>query len=1152
MLINKRPIWDIGRSKRLKKALRKDTFKEIRKSYKRFISILLMAFMGVGFFAGVRATSPDMELTLDTYLDKRLVYDIRLISTLGLTDDDINEISELDNVEKAVGIYSEDVFVSFEDEEIVVKVYGVEDDINNIDVIEGKLPENADECVIEPGMQKAKKVNLGDYIEIKENLEEDEDSSFKNTKLKVVGIAKSPLYISSDRGTTTLGSGKVSYFMYVNKENIDSDIYTEININVAGAKELSTLSDEYKDKIGIVVDELEDIKEERQDARYIELITEANEKLDDAQKEFDEEKADAEKKIKDAENEIADGKKEIQKAEKDLENGAKELQEGRDKATNEFFNAEAKIAEGETELIKSQEKINESQELLDTKKKEAESGIAQLKYGIEEIDNQISNLTIRKSSVEEILNNLNTIDENLSLLSSALIQYEEQLKLGVGNIDEITQKIEELNIQINNLNERKSQLEATGITQETLNQINSGLEQCKSKKLELETTLNTINTELENAQNQINEGQIQINSGWDQINNSKSQLATEKAKVEKELADAEAEITDGRKEIEKAKKELEDGEKELEEKKEEFNTEIAKAESKLIDAREKVNDIEKAKWYIFDRDDNKGFGSFSQDVDNIKKLGDVFPIVFFIIATLISLTSMSRMVEEERVQIGTLKALGYNKGQIMYKYITYSFLASIIGGCLGAIFGMKFFPTVIISMYQMMYDITELIIEFNKYYGFLGIGIMSLCIVGATIYTASKELSSTPAEMMRPKAPKAGKRVLLERIPFIWNRFNFIQKVTLRNMFRYKKKFFMTVIGICGCTALVLVGFGLKDSISKIMDYQYVDIYNFDMLIGLKETLTQDEKNALISSLEGKEEISKCLDIYMTSESAKKGDLEEDAQIVITNKTEELDSFIKLKDLKTGEKLTLNNNEVIITDKLAQLIDANVGDEIILLDSDNNEYKVTVGAITEHYISHYVYMTEELYENVFGEEVSNNVIYTQYSRELSEENEDELSKEILENSKVGSITLTSYLMRTMDDTLSAMNFVVYVLIISAGLLAFIVLYNLANINISERIRELATIKVLGFYDKEVYDYVTREIILLAIIGILAGLLFGYFLNSFILGTCEIGILRFKRIITIPSYIYASLITIVFTCIVNFITYFSLKKVNMIEALKSVE
>lgn len=1137
----------------MKKVLLKDSIKQIIKTHKRFISILLMAFLGVGFFAGVRASSPDMKKTMDEYFDKNNVYDINIISTLGLTDNDLEAISKIDGVDKVYGIYSEDVFVPLGDQEVVVKTYAYNKDVNSVDLIDGKLPEKEDECVIESGMRDYKGISIGDYIEIKENLGEDEESSFKNTKLKVVGIVKSPLFTSRDRGTTNLGSGKISYYMYINKENIVSDIYTEMAVLVKGAKGLDTISNEYDELIDNVEQNLEKIKNERQDARHNELVLEANQKLDDAQKEFDTEKKDAEEKIADAEKEIADGKTEIQKAEKKIKDSEKELQDGKNTANTEFANAEAQISSAEAELGNASQEITDADILLKGKKEEAKKGIEQINSGINTLNNTLKDLEESKALVEDVLSALNKVNVTLENANIALKQYEEELKTATGQDAEILKKkIEELKNNINYLNSQKQELEAYGITEEKLNQINNGINECKTQKSELEKQIQTINTELENAEAQIVAGQNKITEGRNKLEASKAELANKKAETNQKFKNAEKEIADGKKKIEDSKKEIADGEKELAEKKEEFKTKIADAEAKLIDAREKVNDIENAKWYILDRYNNPGFNSYTQDAGNVEKLGQAFPIVFFIIATLISLTTMSRMVEEERVEIGTLKALGYNKIQIMSKYIIYSLLASIIGGIIGAIFGLKFFPTIIISMYQMMYDITNIVIEFNWYFASLGVGIMTLCIVGSTIYTANKELEATPAEMMRPKSPKAGKRVLIEKIPFLWNRFNFTQKVTLRNMFRYKKRFLMTVVGICGCTALILAGFGLKDSVSKIMDYQYVDIYDYDMLIGLKNTLTDEEITATITNLQAKEEIEKVVPIYMSSETAKHEGIEEKTQIFVVDSSKNLSDVVRLKDVKTGENLTLNDDEIIITDKLAQLLDVKKGDTITMIDSDDNEYSIKVGAITEHYISHYIYMTDNLYQKIHNEKASRNVLLTKYTNEINENEEYTLSEEILKDSKIASITLTRNLMNTMNDTLSAMNLVVYVLIISAGLLAFIVLYNLSNINISERIRELATIKVLGFYDKEVYNYVTREIILLTIIGIFFGLIFGYFLNSFILGTCEIEILRFKRIILPQSYVYATVITIVFTYIVNFMTYFSLKKINMIESLKSVE
>ncbi len=666
----------------MKKALLKDSLKQIVKTNKRFISILLMAFMGVGFFSGVRATSPDMRETLDSYLDRKNMYDISLVSTLGLTDDDINAISELDGIDKVCGIYSEDVFVKFEDEEVVVKNITYDEQINDLEIIEGKFPENSDECVIDYNMNIGKGINIGDYLEIKENIEEGEEVSFINNKLKVVGIAKSPIYLSRDRGTTTLGSGKVNYFVYGNKNNVNSKIYTEINIAVSNSKQIDTLTEEYMDQVKNVKNNLEEIKSNREKSRYDEVIDEATTKLEDSQKEFDDEKASAEKKIADAEKEIANGKQEIKKNEKKIIDSEKELLDGRNTASVEFANAEAQISEAETKLAEARTAVTDGIAYLDAKKKEAEQGIIQINAGIEEINKQLVDLQNNKELAEGVLSNINKIDSTILELNIMLEQDKKNLENATTDEEkaELNEMIKYINSQIESLNSQKQELISYGITEENLNQINAGIVECEKQKSELELQIENINSEIAKGENQIVISQNQIASGYEQLEASKSQLVEKRNETNKKFADAEKEIADGKKKIADSKKELEDGEKELEDKKEEFNIKIADAENKLIDAREKLNDIENAKWYIFDRYDNKGFNSFSQDCDNVEKLGQVFPIVFFVIATLISLTTMTRMVEEERVQIGTLKALGYNKIQIMSKYIIYSLTASVIGG----------------------------------------------------------------------------------------------------------------------------------------------------------------------------------------------------------------------------------------------------------------------------------------------------------------------------------------------------------------------------------------------------------------------------------------------------------------------------------------
>ena len=874
--IHKPPKHKEKRKTVMKKALLKDAFKEIKVSYKRFISILLMALLGVGFFAGLRATSPDMVNTIDEYFKAQNVYDIQVMSTLGLTDGDVEAIKNVENVESVYGTYSKDGLINLDDKEVVSKILCVED-INKPLLVEGSMPQNQNECVVEEEFLKNANKNIGDYIQIEpekdENSSQESEEFLKEKEMKIVGTVKSPLYISRDRGTSKLGSGTVDYYIYVSKDNINSDVYTEIYVKLKDSQKYTTSSSRYEKYVDETKQKIEEIKDERQKARYDELIGEANSKIQDAE--------------------------------------------------------------------------------------------------------------------------------------------------------------------------------------------------------------NELNTEKQNAEQQIKE-----------------------------------------------------------------------AEGKIIDAKDEVAKIENPTWYILDRNQNSGYASFIQDTESIENLSMVFPIVFFAIAILVSLTSMTRMVEEERQEIGTLKALGYNKFHISLKYIIYSSLACIIGAIIGMNIGFQLLPRIVWDMYEMMYTMPSITVLYNYEYSTLGLFLIYICIVGATLYSILKELKDAPATLLRPKAPKLGKRVLLERITPIWKRLNFSQKVTIRNIFRYKKRFLMTIIGIFGCTSLILAGFGLKDSISKILPYQYEKIFNYDIQVSLKSALDNENRQELITNLKNNAQINEVVETYMISGTASKEENQEDIQIIVPQDNNELDKVIKLYDLKEN-KINLNEDGIVITDKLAQLINAKIGDTITVKDSNDVEKELKIVNIAENYISHYVYMSKSLYEKTYEENCIPNVLLIQ-DKELTKEQESDLSREIVEQNQVSTVTLTSTIMTTLDDTMNSLNYVVIILIVSAGLLAFVVLYNLSNVNISERIRELATIKVLGFYDKEVYSYINRETTLLTIIGIILGLGGGYLLNFYIIGTCEIDMLRFVKVIDPLSYLYAILITVAFTIIVNIFTYFALKKIDMIGSLKSVE
>ncbi len=956
------------------------------------------------------------------------------------------------------------------------------------------MPEEENECLVEQNFLLANNKKIGDKITLDVEMQTNDDGEdveyLKQKELTIVGTVQSPLYVSTDRGTSDLGAGKVNYYIYVPEENINTkDIYTNIYMTVKDAKEYKTSSNNYEDYIEEVEDSIEGIKEERENARQKTLIDKAQEKVDEAEEELNTEKADAEKQIADAEKEIEDGKKEIEDAEK-------EISENKKKADKEFKDAEE-------EIKNAKNTVNKSEEKLKTKEEEA--------------NKTFENLEKQK---EELQTNLNTVNVGL----------------------------EEINTQYNNIVKLLENPELTATEKAMYEAQKTALE---TKKKELEETKTQLQAGIKEIDDGIETGKQEIENGKKEIENAKKEIEKNEETLKKTKNTTYAQIEDAEEEVAEAKEELANGEKELNDSKAEFEEKIAEAEEKLTDAKEKIADIEKPTWYILDRNENAGYVSFIQDTDSIENLGRVFPVVFFVVAALISLTSMTRMVEEHRMQIGTLKALGYNKFHIMLKYVIYAALACVIGGILGMSVGFVLIPKVIWLMYDITYEITDISLSFNFAYGGLGLILISLCIIGATIYTILRALRHEPATLMRPKAPKSGNRVMLEKIPFIWKRLNFIQKVTVRNIFRYKKRFFMTIIGILGCTALILTGFGLKDSVTQIVPKQFGEIFVYDMQITLKDTLTEEQEKEFIEYLNQKEEVEKLANLYMTSGTVINQDLSEDVQIVVAEDLNNLEGLINIYDIETEEKASLAENEIGLTDKACELLNVTVGSTIILRNSDDEEFEVKISNIIEDYVQHYVFITKATYENIFNKTYDDNVVLIR-NVELTEEESDALATELMDRNEVASVTNMTSFAEDIEETLKLLNYVVLVLIVSAGLLAFVVLYNLANVNISERVRELATIKVLGFYDREVYDYVARETIILTIIGILLGLGFGFFLTNFILGTCEINMLRFPKIIHVASYFYSALITIAFTIIVNIATYFALKKIDMIESLKSIE
>lgn len=821
----------------MKNKLLKHIFMKIKDNYKRFLSLLCMALLGVGFYAGIQVASPDMLKTLDNFYDENNVYDLEIVSNLGLTKDDVKELSRVNNVEKVVGTYSKDVYLNINNKQYVLKLIGLNNKMNNIYIETGRLPQNDNEIVVEKTLLEDNKLKINDSINI------------ENNNYKIVGTMISPLYFSNERPSATLGNGKVNYLIYLNENNIKQDVYTNVYLNVKAAKDEETNSKEYKKNIEKVIRNIEKIKKDRELVRYDEL------------------------------------------------------------------------------------------------------------YG------------------------------------------------------DIIKQAETYNVPLD------------------------------------KTTL-TI-----------------------------------------------------------------------------------------------------PKWYILDRTDNNSYKELINASDNLKQLGNVFPIIFFCIAILVSLISMMRMIEEDRTENGTLKSLGFNNFQITSKYIIYSLLATIIGGFLGIVIGSILIPRVVWNAYKTMFTIPKFICEIDTSSNIIGLLICIICICGTAIFVCIKNLKEVPANLMRPKAPKTGKKIFLERVTFIWKKLKFSNKITIRNIFRYKTRVLTTIIGIAGCTALILTGFGLRDSIKGIINYQFTNIFKYDKMLMLNDTANQ---KVLKEELLENSKVKKLVETNVNNIKVSYNNEEQEVIMIVPNDKKELRKVINLIDIENEKNtnLDLKDNTCIISEKTSKLLNIKEGDKITIIDDSNKKHQVKVDKIVKNYINQYLYLSKMTYENIFGNYKINS--YLIKLNDISSKEKNNFDEEYISKSEITSIVNNSDMQKTMKDILRSIDSVVAILIVAAAVLAFVVLYNLSNINISERKREIATLKVLGFYPSEVDRYVTRETIILTAIGITLGLLSGSYLCHYIISTCEPDYIMFDRRVDTISYILSALITIIFTIVVNIVTHYNLKKINMVSSLKNVE
>ncbi len=1073
----------------------KDIFREIKISLGRFLSILCIVAIGVAFFAGIKASAPDMKNSADTYFDKYNVQDIQVYSTIGLTKKDVAAIKKIKGVKSVQPSFSMDTLSQIDSTQMVIKVisYGIDQKMNKIRVVEGRMPERENECLVEASSATNKlygTFHIGDTIKLQSGTDEALSKSLKHTKYKIVGTCYNPNYLSYEKGSSNIGSGTVNSFIYIQNTNVLKNYYTEVDVCVKGAKDLDCYSDEYFDVVDPVLKKIKKISNKQIDARIQSYQSELDEKKQEVNDKF----KDAENQFNDAQNKIDSGLSEIQSNELKLQNSKDQINQG----WNEYY-ANLQLLDNIPTLQNAIAQIEESEKKLPellSQKEQIENGLQQI--------NAEGDLNTKRTLIQNAIDFIDIALKKLenypdsSDAETIRIKLNEKKELLQGQLSLIDQAIA-----------KKAELEAI------LPQIQSGIEKIQAgvaKKAELQSQLN----QLLNAKNELNNAYVSLING-------------------------QAQYEDGVSKIEDAKNELNKSIEQLTLSKAEFNIQKHDALRELSDAQLEIDKME-GKWIVLDRNSHYSYRDYGACADRMDGIAKVFPVFFFLVAALVCMTTMTRMVDEQRNEMGTLKALGYSKLQIASKYIIYALIASILGSILGCSLGMYLFPTVIFNAWNTLYNIDQIKFLFQPGLILLASGSVTGITLLATLYSIYSELIEMPSQLMRPKAAKAGKKILLERISFIWKRLSFLQKVTARNIFRYKKRFFMTIIGIAGCSALLVAGFGINDSISDIVNQQYKVIYHYDATVSAKTS----EITSQIKSLKGVKDVYEEDHLAVTTKIENK-DISTTVHIISNDK--------KFKDFCTlfngNKEFDLDDSSVLISQKMATKLNKKAGDTIKIKDANNKVIKAKIKGVFTNYVGHHIYASESLYKS-WNTSAKTTHIYLIKSKKTTKKFERNLGNKIMNIDGVQSVTFYSSLQKNFKDMIKSISYIVVVLVISAACLAFVVLYNLSNVNISERKREIATIKVLGFTRKEVDAYINRETILLTILGSLIGLGIGIGLHHLIMNLAEMDDIMFGRTINSISYVISFVMTIGFSAIINLFMHKKLNNIQMVESLKAVE
>lgn len=1098
----------------MNKSIIKLTKREISSSLGRYLAIFAIIALGAGLFVGLRLSRPDFLETYNNYTHETNFYDFRLVSTLGLTDDDLAEVKKLDGVKLAEGAVGADFLFNTADEDnLIMMAQSIPENVNQIKLKAGRMPEKANECLADPDMYS--KDDIGSTIKLSKDNSEQTFDTFAYDEYTIVGLADSVLYINMERGSSTLGNGSVKGYIYIPMDGFSTDYYTDIYVCVDS--EGYVYSDEYEQSTQKYVDGLEKFMSERAVIRRDAIIDDAMSQLDDAKKQYE------------------DGKTQYDAAKAEYDAGYAEYVQKKSDTEAQLEKARKEIENAES-MMGNSSVIDQKQAELDAAKAELDKGQAEYERGLQQFN---AKAKLAYGAVDEQIayyeNRISDKQNDIAAQNAEIESLNAQLAEAQANGDSLKARLIEWKIKTAN--------DRISLDNADIERYNERLEVHRQKRAEVDAELEPYRKQLEDAKAQLDSGYAQIaagqaeldaaremiSSGGAQLEAAKKQYEQGKAEAERGFAEAEKELASGKAQLDAAKAELDKGAAELD------------------SAEKQIKNINHADTYVLDRDTNAGYVCFESDTNVVQSVASVFPVFFFLVAALVCLTTMTRMIADQRTQIGIMKALGYSSGAIIGKYMFYSGSATVLGSIFGIAAGSFAFPAIVWFGYGLIYNLSGLTFTMNWPLA-LGITAANLAVtLFVTWYCCAKELKCAPADLIRPKAPEAGKRILLERIPTVWNDMSFMQKVSARNIMRYKKRIFMMLLGIGGCTALVLTALGLNDTIQNVVTRQYDDIILYDYEITMAYDMNEEEQEIFFR--DAGDDIKDAVFLYRGLAEVSGSDAIKNATLTVTD-GKKLCKYIDLS--YDGEPIDYpGRGEAAINYNLArQLGGIEVGDEIKLTTSEKKELTVTVSALFDNYVDSFVFISPETCEEQLGE-------VPEYKSALANAPDgadinrcaEALTHDV---DGVRGVTLSVDTKARMSSMMDGLLVVVAAIILCAGLLAFIVLYNLTNINISERIREIATLKVLGFYPNEAAHYVFRENLILTGAGAVFGLGLGVALHAFVMNAIKVDMMYFKPHISFLSFAVSIAITFVFAVIVNAIMRRRIDNIDMAGALKSIE